>query len=518
MDAVSLPAPPNFERDAPTHPAPASSVPASSAPSAPSPVLSHYADYLRIERGLQPLSIEAYLADLSAFATRLTPASDPDPDPNPNLAPNLASTPQALVQATRADISAFLAFLAGQGLSARTAARKLSSLRGFYRWLLRSGRTATDPTLHISSPSGWKVLPKALAESSMTRTLDAAQLRIAAATARAESLQQETQTQPQTQPHTQPHTQNQSQTHSPNQGANLATQPSIPATTPSPSHLSQADQAQARAAAHATLRAAQHNTALALRDAAVLELLYAAGLRATELTTLSVAALQLAAGQLRVLGKGDKERVVPIGRPAILAIERYLQHGRNVLASASASASAGTGPGPSARASRATRLFLGHNGRPLTRQAVWTLVKQATGGTASPHMLRHSCATHMVDHGADLRSVQTVLGHADIATTQIYTHVALGRLKSVHRLHHPREQRLHAATQASGLPASEHPAVQNNQSAAYDPGSPNAAPSAHSPSTPATSPRAPAAPEPGSQSHTESPSGPPRAQHPGQPA
>ena len=133
-------------------------------------------------------------------------------------------------------------------------------------------------------------------------------------------------------------------------------------------------------------------------------------------------------GQLLVRGKGDKERIVPLSQPAVLALQAYLQQGRPAFA---------------ARQKRPVRqVFLGAHGRALTRQTVWALVKRLDH-RASPHMLRHSCATHMVENGADLRTVQTLLGHADISTTQVYTHLALGRLKAVHRAHHPRgRQRL----------------------------------------------------------------------------
>jgi integrase/recombinase XerD len=163
--------------------------------------------------------------------------------------------------------------------------------------------------------------------------------------------------------------------------------------------------------------------AIALRDRAILELLYAAGLRVSELTGLNVADLSLEAGRALVRGKGDKERIVPLGRAAIGALDAYLKNGRARLEKKSAS-----------------RLFLSERGLPLSRGWIWQLVKRSDRG-ASPHMLRHSCATHMVERGADLRTVQTLLGHADIATTQIYTHLALGRLKAVHREHHPRAKR-----------------------------------------------------------------------------
>ncbi len=165
-----------------------------------------------------------------------------------------------------------------------------------------------------------------------------------------------------------------------------------------------------------------------LRDYAVLELLYAGGLRVTEVTTLREADLHLDQARVQVRGKGDKERIVPLGVPSIKALERYLKEGRPALCSKQFERT----------------LFLSVRGKPLTRDWVWTMVKK-WDKRASPHMLRHSCATHMVEHGADLRSVQTLLGHADIATTQVYTHVALGRLKQVHRLHHPRAKRREGA-------------------------------------------------------------------------
>ena len=129
----------------------------------------------------------------------------------------------------------------------------------------------------------------------------------------------------------------------------------------------------------------------------------------------------------QVRGKGDKERIVPLGRRACEALTLYLERGRPGLVRV------GTG--------LRREIFLSVRGRALTRQWVWEMVRSVgggEGGKASPHMLRHSAATHMVEHGADLRSVQTFLGHADIATTQVYTHVALGHLKAVHRKHHPR--------------------------------------------------------------------------------
>jgi integrase/recombinase XerD len=169
--------------------------------------------------------------------------------------------------------------------------------------------------------------------------------------------------------------------------------------------------------------------ALGLRDRAMLELLYAGGVRVSEVGDARLEDLKLEMGYILVRGKGDKERMVPLGVPAQQALQRYLKTGREALS------------GKKQLAGNSPLLFLGAGGKRLTRQRVWQLVGKAslaTGRHASPHMLRHSCATHMVENGADLRTVQTILGHSDISTTQIYTHVALDRLKSVYAKHHPR--------------------------------------------------------------------------------
>jgi integrase/recombinase XerD len=175
--------------------------------------------------------------------------------------------------------------------------------------------------------------------------------------------------------------------------------------------------------------------ALAARDHAMLELLYAGALRVSELVSATVEDLKLEAGYMLVRGKGDKERIVPLGKPAQDALAQYLQKGRPALAAGNAKAKAGSGVRSS------PFLFVARGGRGLTRQRVWQMVGEASsacGRHASPHMLRHSCATHMVENGADLRTIQTILGHADISTTQIYTHLALDRLRTVYQKHHPR--------------------------------------------------------------------------------
>jgi len=179
--------------------------------------------------------------------------------------------------------------------------------------------------------------------------------------------------------------------------------------------------------------------ALRLRDRAMLELLYAGGVRVSEVADARLEDLKLEMGYILVRGKGDKERMVPLGVPAQQALQHYLKNGREAIVGV------GTGTGTGTKTTKPKKssplLFPGTGGRRLTRQRVWQLVGKASlaaGRHASPHMLRHSCATHMVENGADLRTVQTILGHSDISTTQIYTHVALDRLKSVYAKHHPR--------------------------------------------------------------------------------
>jgi integrase/recombinase XerD len=179
--------------------------------------------------------------------------------------------------------------------------------------------------------------------------------------------------------------------------------------------------------------------ALAMRDRAMLELLYAGALRVSELVTATIEDLKLDVGYMIVRGKGDKERIIPLGKPAQDALAEYLQKARPTLAAMQSSKSKSSAANTTIRTSRL--LFIARGGRKLTRQRVWQMVGEASaasGRHASPHMLRHSAATHMVENGADLRTVQTILGHADISTTQVYTHLALDRLRTVYQKHHPR--------------------------------------------------------------------------------
>jgi integrase/recombinase XerD len=177
----------------------------------------------------------------------------------------------------------------------------------------------------------------------------------------------------------------------------------------------------------ALLAAPDPEKPLGQRDKAMLELLYATGVRVSELVGLTVQQVHLQVGYIVVRGKGDKERLVPIGEYAGEALQAYLQDGRERLL----------------KRQRATQVFLNHRGRKLSRQGVWRNIKDyalqaGIPQNITPHMLRHSFATHLLQNGADLRSLQAMLGHADISTTQIYTHVARERLKSIHREYHPR--------------------------------------------------------------------------------
>ena len=301
-------------------------------------VLSGFLDYLRIEKGLAPLSISAYTTDINQFAGFLE-----------KLRRNLLT-------ARRSDVREFLQQLFSNQVDGRSVGRKLSALRHLYRYLLLDKKIEHDPTLNIESPRQWKVLPKSLARDEIESTLAAP--------------------------------------------------------------------GRARSSTEASL-------SLALRDRAMLEVFYAGALRVSEIISANLEDLKLEAGYMLVRGKGDKERVVPLGKSAQDVLREYLEKARPLLAQKS---------GIIAQ-TRSPLLFLSRGSRKLTRQRVWQMVRAASaasGRHASPHMLRHSCATHMVENGADLRTVQTILGHADISTTQVYTHLALDRLRSVYQKHHPR--------------------------------------------------------------------------------
>ena len=293
-------------------------------------VLDAFRDYLKVEKGLSRLTLDAYLRDLGQYDEFLQKRK------------------HTLSNAKRQDVREYLEALFKRGLDGRSVARKLSTLRHFYKFLLLDKHIQHDPTLNIDTPKQWKVLPKSLARSEVEKML---------------------------------------QTRHPQAERN-------------------------------------HSAALALRDRALLEILYACAVRVSELCGLKLDDLKLDLGYMMVRGKGDKERVVPLGRASVDALTNYLREGRPKLLNTR----------------RSPLDFVDAQGTALTRQRIWQVVDAASPDQrhASPHMLRHSAATHMVENGADLRTVQTILGHADISTTQVYTHLALDRLKEVYKKHHPR--------------------------------------------------------------------------------
>ncbi len=294
-------------------------------------VLSGFLDYLKIEKGLAPLTVSAYATDIGQFSEFLSKQK------------------RRLLNARRDDVRNFIQELFANSVDGRSVGRKLSALRHLYRYLLLDKLIEHDPTLNIDSPKQWKVLPKSLAR----------------------------------------------------------------------------DEVEAMLRVRSAMGDRKLAGSIAARDAAMLEVFYAGALRVSEIVGVRLEDLKLDLGCVLVRGKGDKERIVPLGKSAQESVSVYLKTARTALAGSRSSA----------------QLFIGRGGHKLTRQRVWQMVKAAspsTGRHASPHMLRHSCATHMVENGADLRTVQTILGHADISTTQVYTHLALDRLKNVYQKHHPR--------------------------------------------------------------------------------
>jgi integrase/recombinase XerD len=294
--------------------------------------IDRFLDQLWLERGLSKNTQASYRSDLALFARWLAPRG------------------VSLTQATEADIKDYLAARSrnkadGAPFQSRSQARLLSSLRGFYRWLVSERQRNDDPSARIASPKLGRRLPKILSEADVDHILVA---------------------------------------------------PDV--TTP-----------------------------LGLRDKAMLELMYASGLRVSELVSLQMPRVNLAEGVVQVLGKGGKERLVPMGEMAMQSICSYLREARAGLAAGKAS----------------DWLFITARGEPMTRHNFWHLIRRHAKNAGvyaplSPHTLRHAFATHLLEHGADLRVVQSLLGHVDLSTTQIYTHVARARLQALHSRHHPR--------------------------------------------------------------------------------
>ena len=290
-------------------------------------LIDQYLDAVWMERGLSENTLASYRRDLMQYAGWLQTCD------------------QRLIDAGKEELQRHLAWRFAERVKASSTARLLSSLRGFYRYLVREKLIETDPTLLIESPKKGRSLPKTLTESDVENLLQA-----------------------------------------PNIGDPIE-----------------------------------------LRDRAMLELLYATGLRVTELVTLQSSQVNLRQGVIRVMGKGSKERLVPLGEEAIGWVLQYVRDGRPQLISDTSS----------------EVLFPSRRGQQMTRQTFWHRIKRyavvaGIDKPLSPHVLRHAFATHLLNHGADLRVVQMLLGHSDLSTTQIYTHVAQHRLQSLHSKHHPR--------------------------------------------------------------------------------
>ena len=290
--------------------------------------IDRYLDGLWLRKGLAPNTLAAYRRDLTAF---------------------LAWFARPLDSARANDIQDYLAERHTGGASARSTARLLSCLRGYYGAAVDAGRLERDPTADLAQPLLGRPLPKSLAENEVEALLAA---------------------------------------------------PKVGDASANPGEY---------------------------RDRAMLEILYATGLRVSELVGLSVSALNLRQGVVRVTGKGGRERLVPVGEVALEWLGRYVLTARPALLKGRPS----------------DALFPSNRGTPMTRQTFWHAIKRYARRAGiergiSPHTLRHAFATHLVNHGADLRAVQTMLGHADLSTTQMYTHVARDRLKRLHSTHHPR--------------------------------------------------------------------------------
>lgn len=290
-------------------------------------LIGDYIMYLWSEKGLSDNTQSSYRRDLEAFAGWL------------------ATQGLGFLGVNASCIQDYLSYRLERSLGARSSARFLSCLRGFYTYLIREAYLADNPVDLIESPKMGVSLPKTLSEHDVD-------------------------------------------------------------------HL---------------LAAPDCKEAIGLRDKAMLELLYACGLRVTELISLSIDQVNLRQGVIRVTGKGNKDRLVPMGAEAEEALSAYLREGRALLLGAKLS----------------DVLFPSSRGRVMTRQTFWYRIKywaEQAGISAhlSPHTLRHAFATHLLNHGADLRAVQMLLGHSSVSTTQIYTHVAQERLKRLHAEHHPR--------------------------------------------------------------------------------
>ena len=338
--------------------------------------------HLGLQRGLSEHTVRAYVADVGDLLTFLGVGGDPDEPIGP-----------ALLSLDLADLRAWLAEMSAAGSARATIARRSAAVRAFSTWAHRNCLISTDVAARLRSPRAEGRLPAVLTEEQATTLLAAAARRAEEAGAAAVPVEAE---------------------------GGLERASGRTAKT-----ASSAETARSAKSAKASPEDGLVQEAIALRDAALLEVLYATGVRVSELCGLDIADLDRSRRTLRVLGKGDKERTVPYGAPAARALEDWLA-ARGLVALRTAGGA----------------LFVGVRGRRLDPRAVRDVVHRAAALAGvpdlGPHGLRHSAATHVLNGGADLRSVQELLGHASLATTQRYTHVSTERLRSVYAQAFPR--------------------------------------------------------------------------------
>ena len=358
-----------------------------------------------VARGSSPNTVRSYRTGLEGYLQWLTARRHDWREP------------------TRAVLRSYLASL-GEGRGKRTVAQRLAALRSFYKFTTRQGLTAGNPLAALATPRQPRRLPAVLTVAQTERLIEAAEEGTGSG----------------------------SEVHA-TAGIGFGADGGAAAHTARTART-------ARTAPVAQPTPLQH--ALAIRDVAIIETAYAAGLRISELASLTVGAVDLKRGEVRVTGKGRKERVSLLGRPAKAALVRYLAEGRPVLASRGANSEhpSGSKSRPRGTAERsmddATVLFLNHRGAALAVRGMRFRLERLRVAAGlpqgvSPHTLRHSFATHLLDGGADLRVVQELLGHESLATTQIYTHVSPARLRAAYTASHPR-----ATLSSAGIESADH--------------------------------------------------------------
>jgi integrase/recombinase XerC len=381
----------------------------------------HLDEFTRSLTSVAPVTVEAYERDLRAFTTWAGRLGLDDP----------AGVDRQLLRR-------YLAYMTTRGQARRTIARRASSLRRYFGWLLRTGALSFDPTAGLSAPKGEARLPRVLRPDELRALLDHP-AEGSGAVAEGPSGVSADRSGAAVSGHDRAESPGAAVDGPAGPGADrsgAAASGDDPAEGPGakgPGDDSltgirplSGDQNDAAAGA-ATLviddpRARLH-AALALRDTALLELLYGSGLRIAEATGLDVDGLDLGRGRVVVWGKGDKQRIVPLSEPAAAALARWLADGRAELVTAQTPAGA---------------VFLNQRGRRLTPRDARRILDRRAKAPTHPHALRHTFATHLLDGGADLRVVQELLGHSDVATTQRYTHVSKERLRKVFDATHPR--------------------------------------------------------------------------------